>query len=138
MNPILRNVLSVVAAIFVGMGVNMGIIMIGSALVPPPAGVDVNDMQSIVDNIHLYQPKHFLVPFFAHALGTLASGFLVVKLAVSHKMKFALGMGVLFLFFGIMAVNMIPAPMWFNILDLVVAYIPMAFLGGRLGIGRND
>ena len=33
---------------------------------------------------------------------------------------------------GISAVMMIPAPLWFNVLDLVVAYIPMAYLGGKL------
>ena len=28
---------------------------------------------------------------------------------------------------------MIPAPAWFIALDLIVAYIPMAWIGGRLG-----
>jgi hypothetical protein len=33
-----------------------------------------------------------------------------------------------------MAVVMIPAaPFWFKLLDLVVAYLPMAWLGGKMG-----
>jgi hypothetical protein len=29
-------------------------------------------------------------------------------------------------------VFMLPSPMWFNTVDLVVAYIPMAYLGGMI------
>ncbi len=31
-----------------------------------------------------------------------------------------------------MMVLQLPSPMWFNALDLIVAYIPMAYLGGKL------
>jgi hypothetical protein len=47
-------------------------------------------------------------------------------------MKLAIGLGVFNLIGGIAAVMMIPAPMWFNILDLVAAYISMGYLGGKL------
>jgi len=36
---------------------------------------------------------------------------------------------------GIAAARMIPAPTWFVVLDLVVAYLPMAWLGGLLAAG---
>ncbi|MEZ4979370.1 MAG: hypothetical protein R2772_08730 [Chitinophagales bacterium] len=36
MNPILRNILAVVAGIVVGSAINMGIIMISGSLIPPP------------------------------------------------------------------------------------------------------
>jgi hypothetical protein len=49
-------------------------------------------------------------------------------------MKIALGIGVLFLIGGTAAVMMLPAPMWFSALDLIVAYIPMAWLGGKIGM----
>jgi hypothetical protein len=42
--------------------------------------------------------------------------------------------GVLFLAGGISMVFMVPnAPMWFNSIDLILAYIPMAYLGYVLG-----
>jgi len=41
--------------------------------------------------------------------------------------------GALFLAGGIAASFMIPAPTWFIVLDLVGAYIPMAWLGARIG-----
>ena len=43
MNPILRNILAVVAAFVLGGAMNMGLILLGSAALPPPPGVDVND-----------------------------------------------------------------------------------------------
>jgi len=48
-------------------------------------------------------------------------------------MKFALGIGAMFLIGGIMMIVMIPeTPLWFSILDLVGAYIPMGWLGWKL------
>ena len=79
------------------------------------------------------EAKHFVFPFLAHALGTLVAALVAVLIAVSHKMKIAFGIGGLFLVGGIAASMMIPAPAWFIALDLVVAYIPMAWIGGKLG-----
>jgi hypothetical protein len=50
-------------------------------------------------------------------------------------MKFALAIGFFFLIGGIMNVFMLPSPLWFTILDLAGAYIPMAWLGGLLASG---
>ena len=72
-------------------------------------------------------------PFLAHALGTLVGAAAAAMIAASHKMTIALGIGVFYLLGGILAATMIPAPMWFIVLDLVVAYIPMAWFGGKLG-----
>ncbi len=41
--------------------------------------------------------------------------------------------GSVFLIFGIAMCFMIPAPAWFIALDLTVAYIPMAWIGGMTG-----
>ncbi len=48
-------------------------------------------------------------------------------------MKFALGIGVYFLAGGITMVSMFGGPVWFNVLDIAGAYLPMGYLGGRLG-----
>lgn len=132
MNPILKNVLAVVAGIIVGMVVNMGLIMASGSIISPPEGVDPTNMDSLKENMHLFQPKHFIMPFLAHALGTLVGALIAALLAASHKMKFALGIGAFFLIGGIAASTMIPAPTWFTILDLVGAYFPMAWIGGSL------
>ncbi len=132
MTPILKNIVAVIGGVIVGMVVNMGLVSISGSIIPPPEGVDPSNMESLKENMHLFQPKHFIMPFLAHALGTLAGAFVAAFVAVGSKMKFALGIGVFFLIGGIAAVSMLPAPIWFNILDLVGAYLPMAWIGGRL------
>lgn len=132
MNPILKNILAVIAGIILGSVVNMGIIMLSSSIIPPPEGVDPSDMESLKSSMHLFEPKHFIVPFLAHALGTLTGAFVTALIAFSHKMKLALIIGLFFLLGGISSVFMLPSPTWFIVLDLVGAYIPMAWIGGLL------
>lgn len=132
MNPILRNVLAVVAGIILGGLVNMGLITIGPEIIPLPEGIDPNDVNSYETNGHLLETKHFLFPFLAHALGTLVGAFLAAKLAISNQMTMSIIIGGFFLIGGIVASTMIPAPTWFIVTDLVVAYLPMGWLGWKL------
>ena len=87
--------------------------------------------------MHLFQPKHFILPFLAHALGTFTGAFVAAIISATHKMKFALGIGVFFLAGGIASVIMLPSPTWFTVLDLVGAYIPMANFAGKFAIKRK-
>ncbi|MDP3441368.1 MAG: hypothetical protein Q8T08_00770 [Ignavibacteria bacterium] len=137
MNPIFRNILAVIAGAVVGSVVNMGIITISGSIIPPPAGADLTTMEGLKASMHLFQPINFLMPFLAHALGTFAGAILAAMIAVSHKMKLGLAIGVLFLIGGTINVFLLPSPLWFTILDLGIAYIPMAYLGGMIGIGRK-
>lgn len=138
MNPILRNILAVVAGIAIGAIVNSAIVSLCSGMVPPPEGVDPMDVESIKANIHLYQPKHFVIPFIAHAVGTLFGAFIAARIAASRQMVIALAIGFFFLIGGIAMVMMVPGgPMWFTALDLLVAYLPMAYLGAQLAGGNR-
>ena len=112
--------------------VNMGLIMISGSVIPPPEGVDVANMESLAANIDRFQPRHFIMPFLAHALGTLAGAFLAVKIADGHKMKYAIAVSLFFLIGGLVNAFMLPAPTWFLVLDIAIAYIPMGWLGGKL------
>ncbi|HEY0970621.1 MAG TPA: hypothetical protein VGE02_06560 [Gemmatimonadales bacterium] len=133
MPNLLRNLLSVLAGIAVGGIVNSALIALGPSLIPPPAGVDVSSAESLGRSIHLFQPRHFVMPFLAHAIGTLAGALAAYLIAASHKARIAYVIGVVFLCGGIAASIMIPAPAWFIALDLLVAYLPMAWLGIRIG-----
>lgn len=129
-NTAVRNIAAVLAGAVVGSVVNMSIIMISGYIIPPPDGADVTTTEGLKEAMHLFEPKHFLFPFLAHALGTFAGAILTVLIAVSHKIKLAFIIGFLFLAGGIANVLMLPSPLWFTITDLVVAYLPMAYLGG--------
>ena len=80
---------------------------------------------------------NFLFPFLAHALGTLSGAFIAAKIAASRPMILAMVIGVFFLIGGIMMVSMVGGPIWFNATDLLLAYIPMGYLGGVLGRGTK-
>jgi hypothetical protein len=133
MPPVARNILAVVAGIILGGIVNGLLIALGPHLVPPPPGVDVSNPESLARGIHLFQPRHFFIPLFAHAAGTFAGAACAYLMAASHKERWAYAIGVTFLCGGIAASFMIPAPAWFVALDLVVAYLPMAWLAVRFG-----
>ncbi|MBV6404339.1 MAG: hypothetical protein IT228_08070 [Flavobacteriales bacterium] len=138
MHPLLRNSLAVVAGILLGSLVNMGLILLGGTLLPPPPGVDVNDVASINAHIDEYSVAQMMVPFLAHAIGTLIGAFTTARIAASWKLTLALTIGVFFLLGGVMAARMIPdGPLWFTALDLGVAYLPMAWLGHRLATGKS-
>jgi hypothetical protein len=132
MHPILKNILAFIAGALLGAAVNMGIIMISGSIIPPPAGADVTTMEGLKASMHLFEPKHFLMPWLAHALGTFVGAWLAARLATNHKMKFAWGIGVFFLIGGITDIVLLPSPTWFTIADAVGAYLPMAYLAGKL------
>jgi hypothetical protein len=94
-------------------------------------------MEGLRESMSLFTPANFLFPFLGHALGTLVGAFTAAKLAVSNHLKVALGVGVFFLIGGTMMVKMVGGPMWFNVVDLLLAYIPMGFLGGMLAKKRS-
>jgi hypothetical protein len=133
MPTLLRNLLAVLAGIVVGVAVNMALITLGPALIPPPAGVDVSSPEGLSKGMHLFQPRHFIMPFLAHALGTLAGALAAYLIAAKYKPQMAYAIGAFFLAGGVAASFMIPAPAWFIALDLLAAYLPMAWLAIRLG-----
>lgn len=133
MSSVLRNILAVVAGIVVGGVVNMALITVSASLIPPPSGVDVTNAESLAQNIHLFGPRHFLMPFLAHALGTLVGALVAYLVAGSRKAAMAWVVGAFYLCGGIAASFMIPAPAWFIAADLLLAYLPTAWLATRIG-----
>ncbi|MDF4204214.1 hypothetical protein PXD56_14665 [Maribacter sp. SA7] len=133
MNPVVKNILAVVAGVVVGSIVNMGIIMISGSIIPPPGGGDITTMEGLKATMHLFEPKHFIFPFLAHALGTLVGAIIATKIAATRKMLMALIIGLFFLIGGTANIAMLGGPMWFTALDIIVAYMPMAYIGYILG-----
>jgi hypothetical protein len=110
----------------------MGIIMISGSIIPPPEGGDITTMEGLKETMHLFEPKHFIFPFLAHALGTFVGAFVATKIAATRKMLMALIIGLFFLIGGTVNIAMLGGPMWFTALDIIMAYMPMAYLGWML------
>ena len=134
---VLMNSLAVVVGLLLGSTLNVAIISVGPILIPPPNGVDMSDMDRVAENMKLLRPRHFVAPWLAHALGTLVGGAVAAKLAASQPMFMAMVVAGCFLLGGIAMVMMIGGPVWFIALDLVAAYLPMGYLGGRFVESRR-
>lgn len=133
MPSLLRNILGVVVGLVIGGFVNMALVTVSPSLIPPPVGVDVNDAESLAKGIKLFEPRHFIMPFLAHALGTLVGALVAYLIAATYRLQMAYVVGAVFLCGGVAASFMIPAPTWFIALDLLAAYLPMAWLGIQIG-----
>ena len=138
MNNIIRNVLAIITGILVGSMVNMSIIMISSSVIPPPEGADVTTMEGLKASMHLFQPKHFIMPFLAHAIGTLVGALLAGMIAATQKMQMAFIIGLVFLAGGLMNIFMLPSPTWFTVVDLAGAYIPMSYIAGKIATRKKE
>lgn len=129
----LRRFAGLATGLLVGGVVNMLLLGLVAGLVPPPEGVDPNDLESIRANIGSYAPIQFVAPFVAHAAGTLVGAFVATLVGGFRGMAAGLAVGAFFLVGGIMMVVMIPeTPVWFAVADLGGAYLPMGWLGWRI------
>lgn len=138
MNKTLRTFLITLLAIFTGMLiggiVNIALIVASPSIIPLPEGVNPADTESLKENIHRFTAKHYVMPFLAHALGTLVGAIVSVFIVKGLKentmqLKAALSIGILFLWGGIQTSIDIASPLAPTLVDAVLCYIPMALIG---------
>lgn len=134
MPAIIKNIVAVICGIVVGGVVNMTLVSIGPSLIPLPEGADISTTEGLRDSMTLFAPANFLFPFLGHALGTLSGAFVAAKLAAKRPLILAFVIGAFFLAGGISMVLLVGGPLWFQVVDIVVAYVPMGYLGGRLAV----
>ena len=125
MKTIFKNILVLFGGCVFGSVVNMGLIIAGNQLIPMADGMNPMDAT-------MWEIKYFIFPFLAHAIGTLSGAFIVARYTASHHMILAISIGIFFLLGGISMVFIMPAPVWFIVADLSLAYIPMGWYGWKL------
>ncbi|MFN0292498.1 hypothetical protein [Pedobacter helvus] len=131
MPPILRNIIAIIAGIVFGSLVNGAIIMVSGNIIAPPAGVDLTTEEGLKAGMYLMEPKHFIFPFLAHAIGTFVGAYIAARIA-TKKIILAMVIGAVFLTGGIWMIVIVPSPIWFTIVDLAGAYLPVAYFAGRI------
>ncbi len=130
----MKSILLSVLGLILGALTNGMIVQIGATIVSAPLGMDISTEAGLAKAMPLMEFKHFVFPFLAHALGSLVGAFFVSKMHVNRTFINAMAIGFAFLAGGVMMVVMMPAtPVWFILLDLMLAYLPMAYLGYKLG-----
>ena len=76
---------------------------------------------------------HFVFPFLEHALGTLVGAIVVARVGAAVAPTFPLAIAGLFLLGGIVNALYLLAPFVLVALDLLLSYLPMGYLGWRIG-----
>jgi len=125
MKQTLKNIAIVILGIIIGIIINIGLIILGGTIFPPPENFE--PMNAMNWNL-----KYFIFPFLAHSIGTLSGALIVSKLSKKSSIILPLTVGLYFLFGGIYMITILPAPMWFVLLDVILGYIPMALLGWKI------
>jgi hypothetical protein len=130
----MKSILLSVAGLLLGAITNGVIVQIGSQIVKAPKGLDLSTEQGLAKAMPLMGAEHFVFPFLAHAIGTLVGAYFVSRMKVNRALLNAMAIGFAFLAGGVMMVLTLPGtPWWFVTTDLVLAYLPMAYLGYKLG-----
>ena len=127
-NSWLRYALALIVGLFAGSGINMGLITLGNKIVPLPVGSDVTTTEGLRQAITMFGPEHFVFPWLGHAVGTFMGVLIAMLIQRSNSLIIPIIITSAFLIGGIMMVVQIPSPLWFDIIDLVGAYLPMGYL----------
>ena len=130
----MKSILLSIVGLILGAVTNSLLIQLGDKLIAGPAGQDISTEAGLKAAMSHMEPKHFLFPFLAHAFGTFVGAFFVSKMKIERSLIHAMAIGFAFLAAGVMMVIMLPeTPLWFTLADLLLAYLPTAYLGHRLG-----
>jgi hypothetical protein len=132
----LRCILGAVGGIVAGGVFNMAVILLSRVLYPPPAGANMEDMAELGAYIATLPLPAFLIVLVAHAGGALVGGLVAAWIAQRARLALGAVVGGFNLLGGIMAARMIPAPVWFVVVDLL-AYLPCGIAGALLAPRRD-
>ena len=123
----LRKILGVVVGFVVGMIGMMALHMLSMVVYPLPDGVDVNDPESLGAYIPKMPLGAFIMVWLAHGGGAFIASATCTAIAGSRWFVGAGILGVLFTLAGIANLLMLPHPIWFAVVD-VLLYLPLALL----------
>lgn len=132
----LRSILGVVAGLISAFVVISVVEMLGHVIYPPPAGIDFSDPESIRKVMGDLPFGSLVFVLMAWLIGTLVGTLIAGSIARKKERLFGSIVGGLLLVSGIANMVMIPHPVWFMIIGILVFPIA-AYLGSGMAISRN-
>jgi hypothetical protein len=105
-------------------------------LFPLPAGIDAKSIDSLAQNMDQIPQINFILILLSFALASLVAGFVSVKIRTQNSRIPVLIIGIIFTIGGFINSMEIPQPIWMVIISSII-FIPMVYLGGRIGIGNK-
>lgn len=128
----IKDIALFLVGMILGGSVNMLLVEAGMIVFPAPSGLDLSTEAGLKSAMSMMSFEHFIFPFLAHAIGTLSGAIFVSRFAF-RKQILSYCIGISFLIGGISMIFMVGGPTWFIMLDVIVAYLPMSWLGLRIG-----
>lgn len=127
----MKKILSVIAGFIAGYLVIMLIEYINHKMYPLPPGFDLSlaDRETKGFFMEMMPAGAFMMLLLAYTLGSFSGG--IVSFVISENIQQPLIVGGALTIGGIANMLMVPHPVWFAIVSLLV-YLPFAFAGGKL------
>ena len=134
MGKVVRSILAVIVGFVAASVVMMLMEMLNGHVLYPELGKaaeGMTDREAIRDLLASAPSGAFLVVLFGWVLGSLVGGFLAAWIGSNAPLAHALVLGGLLTLAGVANNLMLPPPIWFWILSIVV-FLPAACAGSRL------
>lgn len=131
MNHTLRNALALMAGLIAAFVFNSVTLQLLGSLTGMEAQSEMTP-EEIANHLKNLKPWQFAVPFAAHVLGSFAGGFIAASLSKTQPKVLAVTVALIHLAGGVAMVMAFPHPIWFVILDLTLAYVPIAWLAYKV------
>ena len=131
----LRIILGVIAGIIAGSVCVWGVETVNHILHPYPADMKAGDMEAFKSYIENLPFLGKFIVIVGYALGALVSGFISTKVAKNGKSTAAIICGFIFLSFTIYNMTVLPTPVWFWVLGVLVW--GLVFVGYKLALNKK-
>ena len=125
----IRGLLAVAAGIAVAYGGIAVLQSIGHQMYPPPEGIDPADREAFAEVVRQMPVPALLMVLLAYAVGTFFGAWLAARIA--GRPFPALLVGGVMMLAGISNLTLIPHPLWFMVLSVLV-FVPSAWLASRV------
>jgi hypothetical protein len=126
---------AVIAGLIAAMAFVVGVEWMSSILHPLPPGVDPTDLEACRAHVARYPAEVLLLVALGWGLGTFVSSWLATRMGPKRHPAHGIVAGSILLVLAVVNMAMLPYPIWFWIMNLVV--FPACFcFAARLGRGR--
>ncbi|WP_426474596.1 hypothetical protein [Chryseobacterium balustinum] len=131
-----RKILAVFAGVIVASICIWAIETLNHMMYPYPDGMKPNDMEGFKSYIKTLPFLGKFMVIVGYAVGALVSGFIATKISKDGKSTAAIICGIVFLVFTIYNMTVLPTPIWFWILGILVWILVLA--GYKLALNKKQ
>ena len=130
-----RSILAVVAGVVVASLVIWLLELAAMMVYPPPPGLDFSDASAVRAAMEKIPLGALICVLAAQTVGTFSGACVAASISCSSQGVHALAVGAFVMLAGIGNMLMIPHPVWFWVISLLL-YLPSAYFGGLLASRR--